>query len=104
VSADNGSEIPLGFELSQNYPNPFNPTTSIAFRIQGNEFADAQLTVYNLLGQAIRVLVNQPMAAGSYTVLWDGRDGSGNLAASGAYIYRLQIGNDIQSRQMLLLK
>lgn len=98
------SSVPTGFELNQNYPNPFNPTTTIAFRIQGQSAASVQLTVYNVLGQAVQVLVNESMRVGAYAIEWDGRDSIGNLSASGVYIYRLKIGNEIKSKQMLLLK
>ena len=96
------SPLPQGFALEQNYPNPFNPTTSISFSI--GQRAHVELTVYNLLGQMIRVLVDEIKSAGNYTAVWDGTDHTGRLVGSGIYFYRLKAENSSAVRRMLLLK
>ena len=88
---------PLTFGLEQNYPNPFNPTTNINFSVAKSGFV--KLAVYNILGQEVRILVNENKDAGFYTVNFD----ASNLP-SGTYIYKLQSGNSVSVKKMMLLK
>lgn len=97
TSNEGESEEIYGFELGQNYPNPFNPSTSINFTLAENGLVS--LKVYNLLGQEVASLVNQRMASGSHSIRYDA---SG--LASGVYIYRLQAGNQVQTKKMMLIK
>jgi hypothetical protein len=78
---------PLAYSLPQNYPNPFNPGTSITYNLP--EPAFVTLTVYDLLGRTVRVLVNGQQPAKPRRAEWDGLDARGMPAASGAYFYRL---------------
>ena len=103
VATEDDIETPNAFRLDQNYPNPFNPSTSITFNLP--KAVDVSLTVYNMLGQRVAVLVNNELrAAGQHTVQWDGRDAAGMQAASGLYVYRLQADDFTQARTMLLVK
>jgi len=95
-------EIPSEFSLSQNYPNPFNPTTSIKYGISEN--ARVSLVVYNVLGQAVRTLVNADQESGFYTVRWDGTNDFGSKVSSGIYIYRISAGKFTSTVKMNLLK
>ncbi len=97
VTSSELEEKPVNFSLNQNYPNPFNPTTSISFELL--EAGLAQLEVYNLLGQKVATLVDGFKSSGSHTVNFD----AANLS-SGVYIYRLQVGESIQVRRMMLIK
>jgi len=97
-----GSVIPTTFSLKQNYPNPFNPATTINYQLPRN--TNVTLTVYNILGQEVVRLVNQYMPAGRHSVVWNGRTNSGQIAASGVYIYRIMAGNFITARKMLLVR
>jgi flagellar hook assembly protein FlgD len=90
------------FSLEQNFPNPFNPTTGIRYQIAGT--AAVSLTVYDLLGQAVRTLVNEIKDAGSYEAVWDGRNDQGQNVGSGIFFYRLQAGTFVETRRMVLLK
>lgn len=99
---DPAAEIPTDFELSQNYPNPFNPETVIKYKILQN--GEVELAIFNLLGQKVRVLVNEVHVAGSYEVRWNGTDDLGNLLSSGVYVYRLKAGDVIRTNKMLLLR
>ena len=96
-------EGPAGsFALEANYPNPFNPATHIRFSIETG--VNASLTIYNLLGQTVAVLVDQKLAPGSYEVTWDGRNQHREPVASGVYLYRLQAGDYQQTRRMVLMR
>jgi hypothetical protein len=85
------------FTLEQNYPNPFNPSTKIRFGLVEN--THVKLAVYNLLGEVVATLVNQPMTFGSHEIEFDGS----NLP-SGMYIYKLEAGGNSISKKMLLMK
>ncbi len=89
--------IPADFSLAQNFPNPFNPSTRISFSLP--ESAVVKLSVYNILGQEIEVLVNGFRNAGTYEATWNAE----NLS-SGLYIYKLETNNVSISKKMTLLK
>jgi hypothetical protein len=96
------SEIPEEFSLSQNYPNPFNPGTNIKFTIPKSGLVT--LKVYDVLGNEIATLVDEYKPVGSYEVKFDvGQDSSPDMA-SGIYFYKLQAGNYIETKKMILLK
>jgi hypothetical protein len=85
------------FNLYTNYPNPFNPKTQIRYEIAKNSFV--KISIYNVLGQLIRELVNENKAPGSYSVEFDGT----NLP-SGLYLYKIQAGTFTDVKKMLLVK
>ena len=89
--------IPTEFALYQNYPNPFNPSTSIKYSVPDN--GNVKLSVYNLVGEEVRVLVDERLDAGFYEVSFNAAD-----LPSGTYFYSLQTGNLIQTKKMVLLK
>lgn len=93
---------PTRFELSQNYPNPFNPATQIRFTLQSN--ADVKLDIFDVTGRLVGTLINDSMNAGSHSVTWDATNQSGAPVGSGVYIYRLTVGEEVQSRSMTLIK
>lgn len=90
-------EIANEFYLYQNYPNPFNPETSIEYQVSRYEMI--MLKVYDVIGNEIASLVNEIKTPGKYKVKFDGS----NLS-SGVYLYRLQAGNYVQTRKLLLMK
>ena len=92
----------LQFQLAQNHPNPFNPATTIQFTL--SEATQVRLTIYNILGQSVRELVNGGQGAGIYRVTWDGRDSFGEAVTSGVYLYRLEAGANRSVRKMILAK
>ena len=100
------SNMPTKFSLAQNYPNPFNPQTAIGYEITGNLTTPVQTTlkIYNVLGQLVRTLVDEPKSSGAYEVIWDGRDSQGEQVSSGVYFYRMTAGNFSESRKMVLVK
>ena len=96
------SWVPHKFSLSQNYPNPFNPTTVLEFEIARS--AKASLKIYNILGQLVRVLVDEEKTPGTYTVYWDGNDKNGQPVSSGIYFYKFEAGDFTGVKKMVLIK
>ncbi|NOY88594.1 MAG: T9SS type A sorting domain-containing protein [FCB group bacterium] len=86
----------------QNYPNPFNPNTTISFDLSNSSHVN--LTIYNILGQPVRTLLNKEMTAGSYNIEWNGKDDNGQGLSSGIYFYKLQAGSLTATKKMLMLK
>jgi len=91
------SVVPMAFGLEQNYPNPFNPSTTIRYALPHR--SHVTLTVFSILGQQITTLVNGDIDAGYHTVQFDGSE-----LASGVYLYRMQAGNFVQTRKLLLVR
>lgn len=103
VSASLEKVIPDVFALNQNYPNPFNPSTQISFDVPaGSELVT--LTVYNLMGQNVKTLVNKVLAPGQYTFEWNAVDVMGFPVASGIYFYELRSESFVSRKKMLLIR
>ena len=79
--------LPADFALHPAYPNPFNAEVALSFDLP--QEASVSLVLYDALGRPVRRLVDGPLAAGRYRFVWDGRDLSGRVVASGIYFYRL---------------
>jgi hypothetical protein len=94
--------IPDVFFLSQNYPNPFNPATTISYGLP--QASEVKVQVFNLLGQKIVTLVDEPQEAGLKSVIWDGKDSFGQTVSSGVYFYKIDAGSFHQSKKMVMLK
>ncbi|NIR50860.1 T9SS type A sorting domain-containing protein [candidate division KSB1 bacterium] len=75
--------------MHQNYPNPFNPTTEIKFGLP--QPGEVTLSIFNIVGQKVRSLLNGPKTAGYHSVIWDGRNDFGNQVVSGVYVYRIRV-------------
>jgi hypothetical protein len=90
------------FHLFQNYPNPFNPVTTIKYILKSD--SEVKLTVYDLLGKEIKLLINERRPAGYHEITWNGKNDSDLPVVSGIYIYRLGVENQIISKKMILLK
>jgi hypothetical protein len=99
---DPDKTLPSQFALDQNYPNPFNPSTTISFSLA--EPSQVKLSIFNVLGQEVRTISDARMDAGNHSVEWDGRDGRGNEAASGVYLYRLTTNSNSQTKKMVLVR
>jgi hypothetical protein len=100
-------DLPKEFSLQQNYPNPFNPSTIIRFKVEGGRskaLIHTTLIIYNILGQKVRTLVDETKSAGSYEVIWDGKDDERKEVAGGIYFYQLIVEDQILTKKMLLLK
>ncbi len=102
VDDTNDGSLPAAYTLSQNYPNPFNPTTTIEFALP--TAGKVQLDIFNTLGQRVRTLVSEQLAAGNHRIVFDGRSGNGNDLATGVYFYRLSSEKFTETKKMLLVK
>ncbi len=96
------SKLPKQCILKQNYPNPFNPTTAISYQLP--QRSKVTLKIYNLLGKAVRTLVDKDQIAGSYSVIWDMHDDNGQMVSSGIYMYRLHTSDYMETRKMILIR
>ncbi len=105
TGVSNDEETVHQFSLEQNYPNPFNPSTKIKYNIPSVIASEAKqsqlvtLKVYDVLGNEVATLVNEEKAAGSYEVEY-----RADRLTSGIYFYKLQTGNFVETKKMLLLK
>ena len=97
TNVEGGEELPLSYGLDQNYPNPFNPTTSIRYQLP--QSAHVTLKIYDVSGRLIVTLVDEQRSAGRHTARFD----ASNLA-SGLYLYRMQAGEFMQTRKLMLIK
>ena len=95
-------ELPIEFQLSQNYPNPFNPTTVIEFSLPTSGMTN--LTIHDLLGREVVMLINNRQLAGWHSITWNGRNQSGAPVAAGMYIYTLKTDRTSVSKKLVLLK
>ncbi len=94
--------IPTNFCLENNSPNPFNPATTISYYVPYR--SDISLTVYNILGEKVKIIDQGLKTRGFHTTEWDSKDAAGNQVAGGIYLYCLRAGNYSESKKMLLLK
>ena len=102
VSSPENETVPMDLTLSQNYPNPFNPKTSIHYHI--NKPENVILKIYNTLGQEVITLVDELKPAGRLSTQWNGKDKDGKQVPSGLYLYRIQVGNFVSTKKMLLIR
>ncbi|HRP94006.1 MAG TPA: alpha-amylase family glycosyl hydrolase, partial [Ignavibacteriaceae bacterium] len=110
------NEISTSFTLEQNYPNPFNPSTIISYSLPSVTLSGALptgrqvegsrviLKIYDILGKEVKTLVNQEQSSGVYQVTWNGDDQLGNKVSTGVYFYKIDAGEFIQTKKMLLIK
>jgi len=94
--------LPTVYALEQNVPNPFNPTTNISFALPKD--SRVSLSIYNVLGQHVRTLVDDFVPAGNRTISWDGTDATGTTVASGVYFYKLKANDFSSTKKMMMLK
>jgi hypothetical protein len=85
--------IPTEYALFQNYPNPFNPATTLRYALPQGFSGRVVLTLYDLMGQEVKQLLDEMQEPGYYRVVWDGTDNLGQGVASGVYFYRLRAGD-----------
>jgi hypothetical protein len=93
----NFKPVVKGYYLDQNYPNPFNPSTIFSYTVPSS--SNVKITIFNTLGQSVRVLENEYKDAGTYQITFD----AGNLN-SGTYFYKIEAGEFSQTRKMCLVK
>ena len=94
--------MPTEFKLNQNYPNPFNPITSIHYDLPNDGLVN--ITIYNMVGEIVKTLVNSLQSAGFNSVQWDATNNFGKPVSAGLYLYSIQFGEHRQTKKMILLK
>jgi methionine-rich copper-binding protein CopC len=94
--------IPESFALNQNYPNPFNPLTKIQYQLPYQ--TDVNLSIYDILGNEVIVLVHQNQAPGTYNIIWDAVDRNGRQVSGGVYFYRIKTREFTKTKKLILLK
>ncbi len=100
---DDASNAPVSAtELKGNYPNPFNPSTAISFSVK--QPGPVKIQIYNLQGQLVRELLNEPKDTGHHQQIWNGTDANGLPVAGGIYFYKMIAGKYSSTRKMVLLK
>ena len=95
-------DVPVPALALANYPNPFNPWTRITYSLP--EASHVRLSVYNIRGQRVTTLVDEHLAAGNHSTVWDGRDERMSIVAGGVYLLRLQAGDRTEVRKVLMVK
>ncbi len=101
IAKDDNNHLPKSFNLG-NYPNPFNPATTTNYSLPAS--GKVELTIYNMLGQKIRSLINRHQFTGQHKIIWEGKNDQGIKAPSGIYIYRLTSSKSMISKKMVLIK
>jgi photosystem II stability/assembly factor-like uncharacterized protein len=96
------NNFPGSIKLRPNYPNPFNLRTKVVYRLP--ETGSVSLKIYNISGQLVRVLVDETQKSGEHAVLWDGLMDNGVEVTSGVYFYRLESGQVVKTRKMVILR
>ena len=94
--------IPEVFALHQNYPNPFNPTTTLRYDLP--EDANANITIYDMMGRVVKTMVNCKLYAGFKSVRWNATNDKGAPVSAGLYLYTIEAGQYRQTKKMVLLK
>jgi len=94
--------LPEHYALDQNRPNPFNPTTEIKYQLP--RAGHVSIKIFNMLGQEIVTLVDGEQGAGYYSASWNGLDHNGSPVGSGIYLYRLQSGDYVCTKKLILLR
>ena len=94
--------VPNSYKLHTNYPNPFNPITTLKFDIPEDSFVD--VTVYDILGNAVNNLVNTYQSSGYKSIQWDATNNQSEPVSAGVYLYKIQAGDFVDTKKMILLK
>jgi hypothetical protein len=94
--------LPTKFGLSQNFPNPFNPTTTMEYAVP--KAGNVQISIIDMLGRHIRTLVNTTRQAGLYQTSWDGLDDNNISVAAGVYFYKMQAGDFVTVKRLVLIR
>jgi hypothetical protein len=97
LTQDHSSDLPYHFGLFQNYPNPFNPSTTISYSLP--KTTNVSLRITNALGQEVALLVNERKESGQHQITWNAIN-----VPSGIYFYRLQAGEFVETKKMIVLR
>ena len=99
---NNLNVMPSNYFLDQNFPNPFNPITTLRYELPKDSFVE--VTVYDMLGNLVKNLMNANQLSGYKAVQWDATNNQGEPVSAGVYLYKIQAGNFRDSKNMIFLK
>ena len=102
ASQDMTSLKPKVFDLKQNYPNPFNPITTISYDLFQDSFVN--IVIYDVLGNVVKNFTGSNQLSGYSSLQWDATDNQGKLVSAGVYLYKIQAGDFVDTKKMILLK
>ena len=102
TSAVGDLSVPSRAELSQSWPNPFSPLTTIQFELENA--GHVEISIFNVRGERVRVLLGSRRSVGRHEVTWDGRDDAGGVLASGVYFYRIDAPGLTETRKLILAR
>ena len=102
VGISDGAWVPETYAVHQNYPNPFNPVTTLRYDLPEDGLVN--ITVYDMMGRAVKTLVNEHQTAGYRSTHWNATNDAGSPLSAGMYLYTIQAGDFRQTRKMVLLK
>ena len=102
LNAIRQNNILTEFKLNQNYPNPFNPVTNILYNLTEDGFV--KITVFDILGNVIKKLVNEVQNSGYKSIQWNATNNQGEPVSAGVYLYKIQAGDFVDTKKMILLK
>ena len=102
MSKKEGTIQPKSFKLAQNYPNPFNPVTTLRYDLPENGLV--YITIYDMLGNIVNNLVNTNQSSGYKSIQWDATNNQGEPVSAGVYLYKIQAGDFVDTKKMILLK
>ena len=102
VGTADGDGLPATYAVHQNYPNPFNPLTTLRYDLP--EDAMVNITIYDMMGRVVKILVNDQQTAGYRSTQWNATNDAGSPLSAGMYLYTIRAGDFSQTRKMLLLK
>ena len=94
--------IPSNYFLSQNFPNPFNPVTTLKYNLLEDGLVN--ITIYDILGNVVNNLVNNNQSSGHKSIQWDATNNQGEPVSAGVYLYKIQAGDFVDTKKMILLK
>ena len=101
LGIDDGT-VPMKFAVSANYPNPFNPSTR--FTISIPEHSNVSVSVFDLIGRQVALLLNSKLDIGVYNLIWQGKNATGSPVSAGVYILRVDAGKYHHNQKMIYIK
>ena len=102
MGVSKSSTLPEKFVLHQNYPNPFNPTTIIQYELNNDAFV--VITIHDILGNVIKVLVSENQRSGHKKIQWNSKSDQGESVPAGVYFCKIEVENFVATKKILLLK
>ena len=99
---NNLNVMPSNYFLDQNFPNPFNPITTLRYELPEDSFVE--VTVYDMLGNVVNNLINTNQSSGFKSIQWNATNNQGQPVSAGVYLYKIQAGDFVDTKKMILLK